>query len=203
MAFESKQQRTIQLSKKTDNHNLPAKLALRRHFLRAFHADGDIRILDCCQASGKIWGELRKEFPVRSYWGVDVKPKIGRLRIDSVRILSQPGLEQNVIDVDTYGAPWKHWFALLENARESLTVFLTIGLVKIGGGNADRALLTALGLDFKTMKIPNAIGARIGETGVVACLARARDFGFEISDCREAENRGGHARYLGVRLARL
>jgi hypothetical protein len=186
------------MAKKTDNHNLPAKLALRRHFLRTFHSDGDIRVLDCCQASGKIWGELRKEFYCR-YWGVDVKPKPGRLKIDSVRILEQCGLEQNVIDIDTYGSPWKHWFALLRNTREPLTVFLTIG---IGGGNADRALLDALGLTFKTLKIPNAIGARIGETGVAACIARARDFGFEIADCREAANLGGHARYIGVRLSR-
>src|ERR1700680_1081694 len=187
------------MGKKTDNHNLPAKLALRRHFLRTFHGDGDIRVLDCCQASGKIWGALRQEFPCR-YWGVDLKAKPGRLKIDSVRILEQPGLEQNVIDIDTYGSPWKHWFALLRNAQFDLTVFLTIGLVKIGGGNADRALLDALGLTFKTLKIPNAIGARIGETGVAACIARARDFQFEILDCVEAPNLGGHARYIGIRL---
>jgi hypothetical protein len=198
------------MSRKTDNHNPNAKLALRRHFLNRYHLPAttikgqrDIRVLDCCQASGRLWGVLRREFAGVEYWGVDVRPKKGRLKIDSVRILDQPGVTQNVIDIDTYGSPFKHWFALLRNVRHSVTVFLTIGLVKIGGGNADSALLEALGLRFRTLKIPNTIGARIAETSVAACIARARDFGFEIAECREAPNAGGNARYIGVRLERV
>lgn len=72
-------------------------------------------------------GTLRTEFAIAQYWGVDVTPKSGRLKIDSVRILGQPGLEQNVIDIDTYGSPWKYWFALTRNAHASLTVFPTSG----------------------------------------------------------------------------
>src|SRR5438552_1243842 len=101
-------------SKKTDNHNLPAKLALRTYFLRKYHMQDvrrdaagatNINVLDCCQATGKIWGTLQREFPLAGYWGVDVKPKKGRLTIDSVKILDQPGWTQNVVDVDTYGSP--------------------------------------------------------------------------------------------------
>ena len=63
--------------------------------------------------------------------------------------------------------------------------------MKIGGGNADRTLLDALGLTFETLKIPSAIGARIGETG----WRRA------ISDLRSpTAAKRGHARYIGVRL---
>jgi hypothetical protein len=61
---------------------------------------------------------------------------------------------------------------------------LTMGLVKIGGGNADGALLDALGLTFKTLKIPNAIGTRIGETGWRRASPGAAISGFEIADCR-------------------
>lgn len=187
---------------KTDNHNLPAKLALRRHFLRRYHADGALKVLDCCQASGRIWNELRREYSTAEYWGVDLKPKKGRLKVDSVRILEQAGWPQNVVDVDTYGSPWKHWNALLPNAPDALTVFLTIGLVKMAGGNYDRAILPALGITFRQLKLPQQFGVRLGELGVAACIAQARAHGFEIIECHEAANTGGTARYIGVRLER-
>lgn len=191
---------------------LNAKLALRRHFLRAYHADGDIRVLDCCQAKGEIWGELRREFQVKSYWGVDKEKRLsGRLVLDSARILQQSGLEQNVIDIDTYGSPWKHWFALLENAKTDLTVFLTFGRHKFGGG-FDSAMLDALGLRFHKLALPDGVAAKVTTSrGILCCLAKARDHGFEIVDAREAEpisilpgeiGKSRHARYFGIRIVR-
>ena len=190
------------MATKTDNHNLGAKLALRRHFLRRYHADGGAQVFDCCQATGKIWNELRREFVCASYWGVDLKPKKGRLKVDSVRVLDQPGWPQNIVDVDTYGSPWKHWSALLRHGPDAVTVFLTIGLVKIGGGNYDRSILAMLGLEFKRLKLPKAIGTRIGENSVATCIGRARDHGYEIIEAQEVDNPGGTARYIGVRLER-
>ncbi|MEN3369967.1 MAG: hypothetical protein V7609_2110 [Verrucomicrobiota bacterium] len=117
------------MSKKTDNHNPDAKLTLRRHFLNRYHVpivaygDTSIRVLDCCQASGRLWGVLRREFAGVEYWGVDVRPKKGRLKIDSVRILDQPGVTQNVIDIDTYGSPFKHWMALLRECAGTASPF--------------------------------------------------------------------------------
>ncbi|HZU48538.1 MAG TPA: hypothetical protein VFA16_15010, partial [Mycobacterium sp.] len=92
---------------KTDNGNLEAKLGLRRHFLRRYHMENKPMVLDCCQGDGIIWRKLRQEFEC-DYWGVDVKPKRGRLSIDSVRILAQPGWPHDVLDIDTYGSPWRH-----------------------------------------------------------------------------------------------
>lgn len=119
-------------SNKTDNHNPAAKLALRRYFLRKYHAGERFSVLDCCQGSGLLWGELRREFSDCDYWGVDLKPKSGRLKIDSVRILAQPGWTQNVIDIDTYGSPFKHWAAMLPNVTRPLTVFLTFCVTNRG-----------------------------------------------------------------------
>ena len=112
---------------KTDNDNLEAKLELRRHFMRTYHADGLARVFDCCQGSGTIWGRLRREFTVARYWGADQKRRAGRLKIDSARVLEAPGWSDDVLDVDTYGAPWRHWWAILEHGRGPLTVFLTVG----------------------------------------------------------------------------
>ena len=187
---------------KTDNHNLAAKLDLRRHFLRRYHADAPARVFDCCQATGRIWNELRRDFPTESYWGVDLKPKKGRLKVDSVRILDLPGWGMNVVDIDTYGSPWKHWTALLRNAPDAVTVFLTIGLVKMAGGNYDRAILPMIGLQFKRLKLPNALGVRVGERSVETCIAQARHHGFDVVECMEVDNPGGTARYIGVRLER-
>lgn len=121
-------------NKKTDNHNPKVKLDLRRHMLRKYHADG-CDVLDCCNGSGVMWGRLREEFIVRSLVGIDVKPKNGRLRGDSARLLDQPGWTQDVIDVDTYGSPWEHWAAILRHLDRPRTVFLTWGIVSAGGGS--------------------------------------------------------------------
>jgi hypothetical protein len=185
-------------SKKTDNHNLPAKLELRRYFLRKYHS-APLSVLDCCQATGRIWSALRDEFATTDYWGVDLKPHKGRLKIDSVRILDQPGWTQNVIDIDAYGSPWKHYFALLRNCRHDVTVFLTIGMVKIGGGNYDNALLSVLGLDLKTLELPNSLGARLIDVALQHALCAPSSHGLRPVEAMEAPG-DGNARYIGIRL---
>ena len=187
--------------KKTDNHNPAAKLALRRHFLRKYHADEPIHVLDCFQAQGRLWSKLQQEFKVDSYWGVDIVPKKGRLAIDSARILDQPGWTQNVIDLDAYGSPWKHWLALLRHGGHDLTVFLTIGMVKIGGGNIDGALYPLLGLEFDRLQLPNSLAAKLHGLSINTALAQALRR-FKVIEALEAKNSGGNCRYLGVRLQR-
>lgn len=181
---------------KTDNHNLGAKVALRLHFLEKYHPEG-AEVLDCCQATGAIWRELRKRVAVRSYWGVDLVPRHGRLRADSVRILAQPGWRQDVIDCDVYGSPWAHWFAMLPNVVRPTTVFLTVAQIRIG---APALLLSALGVRFKRLRMPPSLGGQLIERGVVACLAAAREHGLELPEVAECPNPGGMARYIGVRL---
>ena len=113
--------------KKTDNSHLETKLELRREMLRKYQGKGSLAVIDCCQGSGVIWSILREEFKLGSYWGLDTKKAPGRLQIDSARVLCQPGWRADVIDVDTYGAPWAHWEALLPNVTGAVTIFLTIG----------------------------------------------------------------------------
>jgi hypothetical protein len=119
-------------TKKTDNANLPAKLDLRRYFLRKYHADGTGRVMDCCAGSGRLWGTLRNEFVIASYWALDLKTKRGRLKVDSSRILAQRGWTENIIDIDTYGSPWTHWENMLPNITAPTTAFLTIGQLTTG-----------------------------------------------------------------------
>lgn len=183
------------MAKKTDNHNPKAKLDLRRHFLRKFHADAPPRVLDCCQGSGLLWRTLREEFEVASYWGLDLKPQKGRLKLDSVRVLAQPGWDQNVVDVDTYGSPWGHWEALLPNVRLPATVFLTIGTKNTMERRATRYELAALGC---LIDIPIGIEMKLSKITVRYCLAKAWDHA-KISEVIEAE-RGPAACYVGVRL---
>src|ERR1700756_3921286 len=109
------------MGKKTDNFNLEAKLELRRYFLRGYHQQDPPNVFDACQGDGVIWATLRGEFKVGFYLPVDLKPKKGTPRVDSVRVLDQEGWTFDVIDVDTYGVPWKHWFAILKHGKKSLT----------------------------------------------------------------------------------
>lgn len=128
---------------KTDNACPDVKLALRRYMLDRYHVGEPIRVLDCCQGSGVLWGTLQQEYDLAGYWGVDVKHKPGRLKLDSSRILARPGWRENVIDIDTYGSPWKHWTNLIKTIDHPTTVFLTIGQVNIG---TDLNILRVLGL---------------------------------------------------------
>lgn len=180
-------------TKKCDNHDPTAKLELRRYFLRKYHADPP-DVLDCCQGEGVLWSQLRREFAVASYWGLDLKPKKGRLKLNSARILQQGGWPQNVIDIDTYGSPWKHWDAMVFNVVRPLTVFLTIGQWQAG---TDRKILEALGLG--ELKVPPGIACKLHQLGLRYLLCRD---GIRIIEAVEAKSNGS-ARYVGVRLEPL
>lgn len=133
-----------------------------------------------------------------SYWGIDIKPKKGRIKIDSVRVLQQAGWPQNIVDVDTYGSPWKHWLALLPNVQKSTTVYLTIGQNKMVGGfqgKAPREVVESIGLPRKT---PPSIAAKLWGLGADYLLAYALEY-CKIVECVEAVS-NGNARYLGIRL---
>jgi len=184
---------------KTDNAFLFSKLALRRHLLKRHHSGGDIRVFDCCQGSGVIWKQLRKEFTVASYWGVDVKPKKGRLKIDSKRVVCQPGLNCNVIDIDTYGMPWDHWLGLLPNLVEPTTVFMTIGLVTMGGGgslsNSGRRILEIP----DDWPVPNAFTGGLLGIALHRFISMRGANGFRAVEAWESPE-GPHARYIGVHV---
>ena len=189
-------------SAKTDNTNLQVKLALRRHFLDKYHAEGWASVLDCCQGDGVIWDSLRAEYEIASYWGVDKKTKKGRLRIDSTRILAQPGWKQNVIDVDTYGSPWDHWEAMIQNIQHPTTVFLTIGVRATGTiGRMSRQAMTYLGLGSLYDTMPPAFHSKMSKHAGNYCFARASDFGLEIKEIVEAFP-SKNARYVGLRIVR-
>jgi hypothetical protein len=186
------------MAQETDNFSLQAKLDLRRFFLEKYHRNCPPHVIDCCQGDGRLWAQLRREYKLQSMWGLDVKAKPGRLRLASKRLLAQPGWKADVIDVDTYGSPWKHWSAMLPNVRQPVTVFLTAGQIAIGGGNADRAALAAMGLTLKNL--PNSLGVKVIDMSVGYILHRCELHGLTIDEAIEALNPGGSARYFGVRL---
>jgi hypothetical protein len=184
------------MAKKTDNHNPEAKLKLRRYFLEKYHADGNATVFDCCQGGGVMWDAIRRTHPVASYWGVDVKPKKGRLKIDSVRVLQQ-GVKQNVIDIDTYGSPWKHWMAILPKVKIPVTVFLTIGnqnttaMSPNGHGGSEFVV-------FPPSTPQSLAGAVMRWRDVDYGLAKAFKYA-TITEAVESVSTG-NARYIGVRL---
>jgi hypothetical protein len=187
------------MKKKKDNQRLNAKLDLRRHFLRRYPPRS---VFDACCGEGVVWSQLRGEFPRLRYWGVDKKRRPGRLAIDSIRILSQPGWDFDVVDVDTYGSPWEHWLAILPRVRAPLTVFLTWGLGMRGtASNHSNTFISALGLRF-SRDLPR----RLLNTAVNATwervLWRAVDHGLHIVEAQEMVTAGvqATARYLGIRL---
>lgn len=187
------------MKKKTDNSDPRTKLELRRYFLRKYHPEPP-EVLDCCQGEGILWQTLRKELELRSYWGADIKQKRGRLKIDSVRILTQSGWSANVVDVDTYGSPWRHWRAMLPNIRRPTTVFLSHGLYQMGTPWEMLAVL-----DLNDLSVPQAIARRLHDLATISLLAEASEHDLAIREACEAVGSahpigGLHCRYFGIRL---
>ena len=182
---------------KTDNSNVNAKLLLRRHFLRKYHMDEPPSVFDCCQGGGVMWSVLRKQFTVKSYWGVDLKPKPGRLKIDSVDVLANTGWRFDVIDVDTYGSPWRHFDQILRNGTTDCTVFLTIG-----NQNTSAMSPNAHGGEFVNFppRTPPSLRAKVLRRFSVSwLLARSCEFGKMVVEAVESVSDGG-ARYVAARL---
>ena len=184
------------MQKKTDNSNIESKLALRRHFLKTYHTREERPVvLDACQGSGKIWDVLRNEFDVR-YQGADVKPRRVAIKLDSSRLFDVPGWNFDIVDIDTYGEPWKHYEKLCCTATKAVTVFLTIGMVRVGGGGgSSQYVRRALGVPNETPPclVSDVQNDMMGQL-LWYPLGRLR-----LIECLEAPA-GRKARYLGLRL---
>lgn len=185
---------------KTDNKHLESKLLLRRHFLKQIEDAGTpIDVLDCFQGDGVIWSKLRTEFSVNSYFGLDMKRKPGRLKMDSARFLSLPGWKQNIVDLDAYGSPWGHWLNLLLTCRHNVTVFVTQGrnTAAYGGAGVCNAAMQMIGLK---LNLPaKALSSHLHSAIAFYALAKAEDRGFTVDSVYEAFPQT-NARYLGFNM---
>ncbi|SRR5260221_4453864 len=179
---------------KTDNHDTRAKLALRRHFLRQLKSPPSV--LDCFSGYEVLWSKLRDEFELRDYLALDLKSKHGRLAMDSLRYLQNQKWTHDVIDLDAYGSPWRHFFEVCKRGLVC-TVFLTIGNSQFKDQSPN--ILKFLGINFP---VPNAIRGRLSEMVFEHCIAAPLAHGLTISECLEADNPGGSARYIGMKIAR-
>lgn len=184
-----------------DNSQLEAKLDLRRHFLSRYHSPGPASVFDACAGGGLLWSILGKEFPCL-YWGVDKKPKPGRLAVESERILALPGFAQDVVDIDTYGFPWAHWAALLPNVTRPTTVFLTYGHVHmLGGGRGSNVGLRTMGIVF-SRPVPFAIRELLEWShSLPHYFALPFRFGLDIVEAVESLSANPHMRFFGFHLS--
>lgn len=189
------------MASKTDNHNPAAKLALRRQLLGEFVAAqsraerrAGLAVCDCFSGSETLWSVLRAEFKVREYLALDVKPKRARLKLDSLRYLENQQWEHDVIDLDAYGSPWRHYFEVLKRRRPCL-VFLTIG--NTGMQIQQTEALAGLGITFK---VPGGLHAALAEMITERTLGAFHAYGLRLLSAWEASNPGGSARYIGLRF---
>jgi len=186
-------------SKQVDNAHLKVKLDLREYFLKKYHADEPPRVLDCCQASGTIWKALREHYEVKSYWGLDKAKKRGRLVMDSTRVVATS--VDDVVDIDTYGSPWKHLLFLLDSPKRPVTVFLTFGSSGMNGA-VDLSYRTLLGLG--SVPVPMLLLGLIarGEPGIILGLEGVRAHGWEVEDVMVGGrmHKVAGALYVGLRL---
>lgn len=183
------------MSKQTDNSNTASKLLLRRYYLDRYHQHGGL-VFDCCQAEQHLWSILRQEYPQMRYFGVDLKPKPGRLVVDSTRLIgSIPNID--VYDVDTYGDPMAQLERICQTLNRPTTVFLTWGYSAAGGGiNLTKAAFRACKIPKDT---PKSLLLRYLPTIQKICCSVPLQYDIIMSDVMEAP-RAKNCCYFGMRL---
>ena len=194
-------------ARQIDNGYLASKLALRRHLLARWHKGRAVRVLNCCEGEDNVlWGWLRREVRVRAYLGLDLKKRRLGLRMDSARFLAEAAWRFDMIDIDTYGSPFAHLMALLDNFRvPAVTVAWTWGLARLtpGGerGNLDGATTRLLGLDSVAKVAPVSLLAQAKPLALGLWLTECRNRNILVHGlCEALPSR--RARYLGARLER-
>lgn len=132
------------------------------------------------------------------------KKKKGRLKVNSERVLAEAGWDFDVIDVDTYGQPWRHWEGIIKNGSRDVTVFLTIGMVAVGGGgNIQKETRDAIFPKFESMpKPPPGLFVKFSGHIIIAMLYRAKEYGWRIVEATITEETR-NVKYVGIRLERL
>ncbi len=180
---------------RTDNGNLKAKLDLRRKFLSEYPPR---KVLDCCQGRGYLWSILSREYPLETYTPLDTKSNGARLRIDSARfIASCKTIDYDVIDVDAYGMPWRHWYALLPKIEKPTTVFLTVGMIRMNGiGKIGSRSLNDIGIKFQ---IPPSIQPKLLPLAIRSALMSAKRYNIIYREAVQAVTHC-NAVYIGVRV---
>jgi hypothetical protein len=114
---------------KTDNSHFEAKVQLRIDHLPP---EGAIRVLDCFGGKGRIWREIRRQFPDKKIEVTRVEIKKGLPGIylcgDNRKYLATLDLDRyNVIDLDAYGVPFDQLEILFRRPqRKARVVFVTI-----------------------------------------------------------------------------
>ena len=187
-------------AQKTDNHNLRAKLELRRRVLDAFtlKAKAPLSVLDCFSGEEVIWSTLRKEYSLQEYLALDVKPKRGRLKMDSLRYLQNQSWRHDVIDLDAYGSPWAHFIEVCKRVavlKTQFAVFLTVGNSIMKNQPAQGLAIAGI-----TFPVPPGISGQLADLVLMHCLAEPLRAGLQIQQIIEAANPGGSARYLGMQI---
>lgn len=176
-----------------DNKGLAEKIALRMHFLQRYH-EADAKVFDCCQGAGLVWKNIRLEVAVKSYWGVDLKPRKGKLTLNSIGVLSRK-LSDNVIDIDTYGEPWEHWLTMLRNVNQPTTVFLTwTSLCEMGMSNRVKQFVFG-----GQLQMPPSLYGKLWDYANAYLLTAPERHGLEIVECMESVNKT-QSRYIGIHI---
>jgi len=98
--------------------------------------------------------------------------------------------------MDTYGSPWRHWLAILENVSRPTTVFLTVGQWQMATAREIREALGLAGL-----QVPPGIAVKLHRLATDYLLGSPALSGASVVEALEAvPAQKGSARYIGLHL---
>lgn len=87
----------------------------------------------------------------------------------------------NVIDVDTYGSPYGHWFAALPNIIHPTMFFLTFGKMSMGADD-QRLWVPIFGSKQFARKIPRIIRHDIvSRLGIDVAIGATKDYNLQVN----------------------
>ena len=192
------------MSKRCDNADIEGKIGLRRYCLKRWHKDRSLRVVDACSGYGRVWTELGKEWDLTSWLRLDAR-RIGPgiIKIDSRRWLSGISWDADVLDIDTYGEPWRLLqSALYRELTHSLSIFLTDGKGWGARGGWSLFLSDLAGIPARWRdRIPHSCPLLRAYLDGMA-IRLPMQMGWRINEAFRQKSRFSEAVYWGLRVSR-
>ena len=192
---------------KKDNSLGATKLHVRNIFLRKYHPQAKVKVLDCCSGQGWIWKNLKRTHPDKNICltRLDKKSIPGVIKCDSIRYLKSVQAKDDIYDIDTYGSPVKHIMELFKKEPQEATIFLTYGRISKGGfSNATNEELSIFGLDrWKDISPRTLLSGAVVADPVRVIKTLADRNGLNIIELIEGFPIENNTRYYAMRIKKL
>lgn len=149
-------------TKKTDNHYLADKVALRCKY-SPWLDDRPLRVLDVCGGHGVVWRCVMAETGRKiARHAIDKRTDLSEMHWhgDNLAVIQSVDVsDYDVVDIDAYGTPAEHLMLLSQRQFQGV-VFVT--MIQEIAGRMPSAVMSAIGLPMAAQTLAPSLIARRG-----------------------------------------